>query len=1419
MANIEELLQERILVLDGAMGSMIQTFGLSETDYRGSRFADWPHDLKGNNDLLSLTRPDVILDIHRQYAEAGADILETNTFNAQRISLADYRMEELAYEINLESARLARRVADEFTAKDPAKPRFVAGAVGPTNRTASLSPDVNNPGYRAVSFDDLKAAYYEQAQGLVDGGADVLLVETIFDTLNAKAALFAIEELFEANGHRIPVMVSGTITDASGRTLSGQTLEAFLASVSHIPLLSVGLNCALGASQLRPYIEELAEKAHFHISAHPNAGLPNAMGEYDETPAQMRHTIGHDFLAPGHMNIIGGCCGTTPAHIRAIAEEAALHKPRQKNPVSHVPHYSGLEPLQIFEGSNFINIGERTNVTGSRAFARLIKEGEYEKALAVARQQVEGGAQVLDVNMDEGMLDSVEAMTTFLNLIASEPDIAKLPIMIDSSKWEVIEAGLKCVQGKSIVNSISLKEGEARFRELAEKVRRYGAACVVMAFDEDGQADSYERRIAICQRAYDILVNEVGFPPEDIIFDPNILTVATGIEEHNNYAVDFVNATRWIKENLPYARVSGGVSNISFSFRGNDVVREAMHSAFLYRAIKAGLDMGIVNAGMITVYDDIPADLLERVEDVLWNRRPDATERLVEFAETVKAKGKVEVKDEAWREGDFRSRLSHALVRGIDAFIEQDVEEARQAFAKPLEVIEGPLMDGMNIVGDLFAEGKMFLPQVVKSARVMKKAVAYLMPFMEEEKRLARLANGIGIVKLAPAGAGSPLTPPGPLSPPSGERGGAFTDIDQSSQTGTPSPQKGEKGPGEEGATPTEFAITGKHAFETAAPESYEANLQHARDNRRQPTPSEEVLWEALRGKALGTKFRRQHQISHFIADFASLDPKIVIEVDGGYHKTALQQQQDEAREFALLAEGFTVIRFTNEEVLEQTEAVLFTIAAVVEGRYKNLAANASPRILLATVKGDVHDIGKNIVGVVLACNNFDIIDLGVMVPAEKILQAARDLNVDAIGLSGLITPSLDEMVHVAKEMERQGFQLPLLIGGATTSRTHTAVKIAPHYSGPVVHVLDASRSVPVAQRLTSEESRADYALELADENARTRTDYLGRQKEKDYISLGQAQANAFRPSFNDDTIQRPSFLGTRSFDNYPLEEIARYIDWTPFFQTWQLAGKYPRILEDAVVGEEAKRLFADAQAMLRQIIDEKWLTARAVVGFWPANRTGIDDITLPDADATLHFLRQQGQKAKGLPNLSLADFIAPAGLGLQDYIGAFAVTAGIGIEPHLERFAKDHDDYSSILLKALADRLAEAFAELMHERTRREFWGYAKDESLTNDDLIREKYRGIRPAPGYPACPDHTEKATLFRLLDAERQAGIILTESFAMYPAAAVSGWYFAHPESKYFPVGKIGKDQVQDYAARKGQSLDEAERWLAPVLAYEA
>jgi 5-methyltetrahydrofolate--homocysteine methyltransferase len=1250
-------------VLDGAMGSMIQQYNLTDADYRGERFADWPHDLKGNNDLLSLTKPEVIREIHRQYLDAGADIIETNTFSGTTIAMADYRMEELAYELNYESARIARLEADAVTQENPDRPRYVAGAMGPTNRTASLSPDVNNPAYRAVTFDDLVAAYYEQVDGLVAGGAHLLLVETIFDTLNAKAALFAIDKYFVDKGIApLPIMVSGTITDASGRTLSGQTTEAFLYSVSHLPLLSIGLNCALGAELMRPYVQTLAKESPFFTSAYPNAGLPNEFGEYDETPAMMAKQV-EDFISSSFVNIVGGCCGSTPSHIRAIADVAAKYPPRQIPEPEPYQKLSGLEPLKVTELTNFLNVGERTNVTGSKKFARLVKEGNYDEALSIARGQVEGGAQIIDINMDEGMLDSVEAMTTFLNLIASEPDIARVPIMVDSSKWEVIEAGLKCVQGKAIVNSISLKEGEEAFIERAKLVKRYGAAAVVMAFDETGQADSYERRIEICERAYRILVDKVNFAPQDIIFDPNILTVATGIEEHNNYAVDFINATRWIKENLPLAKVSGGVSNISFSFRGNDVVREAMHSAFLYHAIKAGLDMGIVNAGQLEVYDNIPKELLERCEDVLLNRRDDATERLVDFAETVKAKGKVVVQDNSWREQPVRERLKHALVKGITDYIDVDVEEIRQQVERPLHVIEGPLMDGMNVVGDLFGEGKMFLPQVVKSARVMKKAVAYLTPFIESEK----------------SGGGS----------------------------------------------------------------------------------------------------------------------------------------------------------------------------------------SSAGKILLATVKGDVHDIGKNIVGVVLGCNNYEIIDLGVMVPTQKILDEARKHQVDIIGLSGLITPSLDEMVGVAKEMERQGFTLPLLIGGATTSRMHTAVKIDPHYSGPVVHVLDASRSVPVAGRLVSETegTRDKIFTDIKAEYTKLREDHARRRQDKATLTIDKARANRTPIDWSTFEPTKPTFLGNRYFDDYPIGELVDYIDWTPFFQTWQLAGKYPAIFNDAIVGQEAKQLFEDANQLLKEVVDKKLLKAKAVVGFYPANSID-DDVLLHeyeeqalplsderhgsqqhieykisrgslsktagdvstagelvyDTKTVLHFLRQQNQKAPGLPNYSLSDFVAPLESGREDYIGGFAVTAGIGIEPLLEAYERDHDDYNSIMLKAIADRLAEAFAERMHERVRTEFWPYVSDEQLSNDQLIKEDYQGIRPAPGYPACPDHTEKGLLFELLDAGK-AGIELTESYAMYPASSVSGFYFSHPESKYFAVGKINKDQVQEYARRKNMPLDEVERWLSPVLNYDA
>ncbi|MBD2717098.1 methionine synthase [Microvirga sp. STR05] len=1219
---LHDILRQRVLILDGAMGTMIQRHTLTEEDFRGTRFADHPKPLRGNNDLLSLTRPDIIRGIHDEYFAAGADMVETNTFSGTTIAQADYALEHIVYELNYESARLARESADAFTARTPDKPRFVAGAVGPTNRTASLSPDVNRPGFRAVTFDELATAYLEQVRGLVDGGSDALLIETIFDTLNAKAALYAVQKFFDEGGKVVPVMISGTITDASGRTLSGQTVEAFWNSIRHLPLLSVGLNCALGADQLKVYIKELSRIADVHISAYPNAGLPNAFGGYDESAQEFAGVV-EGYLADGLVTVVGGCCGTTPQHIGELARLAEKYAPRLLPEVPRATRLSGLEPFGVYPDSLFVNVGERCNVTGSRAFARLIRTGNYEQALQVARDQVEGGAQVIDVNMDEGMLDSEQAMTTFLNLIASEPDISRVPVMIDSSKWSVLEAGLKCVQGKSIVNSISLKEGEDVFRQRARTVRQYGAAVVVMAFDENGQADNYEKRIEICRRSYDILVNEVGFPAEDIIFDPNILTVGTGMEEHRNYALDFIEAVRWIKANLPGALTSGGVSNISFSFRGNDVVREAMHSAFLYHAIRAGLDMGIVNPSQLAVYDEVPQDLLELVEDVLLNRRPDATERLVDFADTVKQKDKVEVVADAWRSLPVKERLQHALVKGITEFIDQDTEEVRQLVGRPLEVIEGPLMAGMNVVGDLFGAGKMFLPQVVKSARVMKKAVAYLEPYLLADKQ-------------------------------SGDR-------------------------------------------QTAG------------------------------------------------------------------------------------------------------------------------------KILLATVKGDVHDIGKNIVGVVLACNNFDIVDLGVMVPLERILDEAQKQQVDVIGLSGLITPSLDEMVYVAQEMEKRGLKTPLLIGGATTSRLHAAVKIAPNYSGPIVHVNDASRSVGVAAALLGS-ADAEYARTVREEYRQLREDYAGRQREKNYLTIEAARENGFKADWAATPIVKPTFLGTRTLEDYDLAELAEYIDWTPFFQTWELKGRYPRILEDPNVGEAATQLFHDAQKMLRQIIDEKLLTARAVIGFWPANTVGHDTVQVFTDDtrqevATEFFtLRQQSEKAEGVPNLAFSDFVAPLETGRADYIGGFAVTAGIGIEKHLERFEAEHDDYSSILMKALADRLAEAFAERLHQRVREEFWGYDPAENLSNEDLIQEKYKGVRPAPGYPGCPDHTEKITLFNLLDAETATGIRLTENLAMYPASSVSGLYYAHPDSRYFGLGRIGQDQVADIAARKHMPLPELERWLMPNLNYE-
>jgi 5-methyltetrahydrofolate--homocysteine methyltransferase len=1218
--SIREELEKRILIIDGAMGTMIQRYILTEEDFRGERFKDHPCDVKGNNDLLNITRPDIIKAIHTEYLKAGTDIIETNTFSTQRISLADYKMEELDYEMSFEGAKIAKEAVNEFVAAHPDRKCFVAGAIGPTNRTLSISPDVNDPGFRALTFDELVDAYYQQIRGLVDGGSDLLMIETIFDTLNAKAAIFAIKKYEEVIGRKIEIMISGTITDASGRTLSGQTVEAFLNSVIHAKPLSIGFNCALGAKDMRPHIEELSAKAGCYVSAYPNAGLPNEFGAYDEMPNETANLV-EDFIQHGFVNIVGGCCGTTPDHIGAIAAKAKNITPRKIPAIDRYMRLSGLEPVTITPESMFVNIGERTNITGSPKFSKLILSGDYEAALAVARQQVEGGAQVIDVNMDEGMLDSEAAMTKFLNLIASEPDISKLPIMVDSSKWTVIENGLKCLQGKGIVNSISLKEGEDKFRESARKIMTYGAAVVVMAFDENGQADNFERRKEICKRSYDILVEEIGFPAEDIIFDPNILTVATGLEEHNNYAVDFINAARWIKENLPYAKVSGGVSNISFSFRGNNTVREAMHSAFLYHAIKAGLDMGIVNAGMLEVYEAIPADLLERVEDVLLNRRDDATERLVDFAETVKSKGKELVKDEEWRKAPVESRLSHSLVKGIIEYLDADVEEARQQYDRPIHVIEGPLMDGMNIVGDLFGAGKMFLPQVVKSARVMKKAVAYLLPFIEQEK----------------------------LDNPDG---------DQSSSAG---------------------------------------------------------------------------------------------------------------------------------------------------------------RVLMATVKGDVHDIGKNIVGVVLACNNFEIIDMGVMVPAQEIIKKAKEVNADIIGLSGLITPSLDEMVHFAKEMEREGFTIPLLIGGATTSRIHAAVKVAPNYSGPAIHVLDASRSVTVCSTLMNAETRGAYIDNIRQEYDKAREAHLNKRSDKRFKTLEEIRTDKFQIDL-EQVAPAPAFTGTKTFEDYPLEELVPYIDWTPFFHTWELRGSYPKIFSDKSVGDEAKKLYDDAQVLLNKIVKEKLLTAKAVIGFWPANAVG-DDILLEaeGKPVTIHTLRQQAEKVAGQPYYALSDFVAPLESGVQDYFGGFAVTTGIGCDEMVAEFEANYDDYNSIMAKALADRLAEAFAERMHELVRKEYWGYAQDEQLSSEDLIKEEYSGIRPAPGYPACPDHTEKETLFNLLGAEEKIGLKLTESFAMYPTAAVSGFYFAHPQSRYFGLGKITKDQVEEYAVRKNMTLEDTERWLSPNLAY--
>ncbi len=1225
IAALHQAIQQRILILDGGMGTMIQSYRLKEADYRGERFANYHMDIAGNNDLLCITQPGVIREIQRAYLDAGADILETNTFNSTRVSMADYEMEDLSHELNFAAAKLARELCDEVTALNPAKPRFVAGVLGPTSRTCSISPDVNDPGARNVTFDQLVENYLESVDGLVKGGADLILIETIFDTLNAKAAVFAVKQYFDQIGFELPIMISGTITDASGRTLSGQTTEAFYNSLAHTQAFSMGLNCALGAKELRQYVQELSRVAECYVSAHPNAGLPNEFGEYDQTPEEMVAIV-EEFAASGFLNIIGGCCGTTPEHIKAIADAVAKYPPRAIPDIEPACRLSGLEPFNITKDSLFVNVGERCNVTGSARFKRLVVEEDYATALEVALEQVENGAQVIDINMDEGMLDAEKAMVRFLNLIAGEPDIARVPIMVDSSKWEVIEAGLKCIQGKPIVNSISLKEGEEEFLHKAKLCMRYGAAVVVMAFDETGQADTQARKREICERSYRLLVDKLGFPPQDIIFDPNIFAVATGIDEHNNYAVDFIEATRWIRANLPHAGISGGVSNVSFSFRGNNPVREAIHSVFLYYAIKAGMNMGIVNAGQLAVYDDLPKELKDKVEDVILNRTANGTEALLEIAEKYRGDGSTGEKKEdlEWRSLPIAKRIEYALVKGVSTYIEADTEEARQFYPRPLDVIEGPLMDGMNVVGDLFGAGKMFLPQVVKSARVMKQSVAYLQPFIEAEKTEASKPNG---------------------------------------------------------------------------------------------------------------------------------------------------------------------------------------------------------KILMATVKGDVHDIGKNIVGVVLQCNNFQVVDLGVMVPCEKILDTAVRENCDIIGLSGLITPSLDEMVFVAREMERLGIDKPLMIGGATTSKAHTAVKIDPAFKlNQVVYVPDASRAVGVASTLLSDELRPTFVDNLKQEYVQVRERNANRKPRGTVRTYPEAIDKGLKLDWDHYTPPTPGFTGIKVFEDYDLNTLVDFIDWTPFFISWDLAGKYPKILDDEIVGEAARNLFDDAQKMLRKLIDEKLIRANGVIGFWPANTVNHDDIAVYDENgeqiSTLHHIRQQHLKQgmESKPHFSLADFVAPKETGKSDYVGGFAVTAGIGAEELAKQYQNAGDDYNSIMVKALADRLAEAFAEHLHQRVRKEFWGYDREENLDNESLIKEQYKGIRPAPGYPACPDHTEKSTLFKLLDAEKNTGITLTEHFAMLPTAAVSGWYFSHPESVYFPTGKIEKDQVESLAERKGMSVQELERWLSPVLAYE-
>ncbi len=1383
------------------MGSLIQGYGLTEADYRHGHFEDHPSDLKGNHDLLVLTRPDVIEEIHRQYLEAGADLIETNTFSGTSIAQEDYGTQHIVYELNKAAAEVARRAADAYSTDD--RPRYVAGAVGPTNRTLSISPDVNDPGYRAITFSQLAAAYRVQIEGLVDGGVDCILIETIFDTLNAKAALFALQEVRDERGIELPVIISGTITDASGRTLSGQTVEAFYISVAHARPLCIGLNCALGAREMRTHLASLSKIAECYVHAYPNAGLPNEMGEYDQGADEMQGYI-RDFADSGLVNMIGGCCGTTPKHIAAMAEAIRHLRPRPIPRATPNTRLSGLEPLEIRAETNFVNVGERTNVTGSRKFARLIKQGDYPAALDVARDQVEGGAQIIDVNMDEGLLDSEEAMKTFLNLVMAEPDIAKLPVMIDSSKWTVIEAGLRCVQGKCIVNSISMKEGETEFLRQARLVKRYGAAAVVMAFDEKGQADTIDRKVNICVRAYKLLTERADFDPQDIIFDPNIFAIATGIEEHNNYGVDFIEATRRIKELCPGAKVSGGVSNVSFSFRGNDVVREAMHSAFLYHAIRAGMDMGIVNAGLIEVYEDIDKKLLERVEDVILNRRDDATDRLMEFAESLKdVGGRTVQRDLGWRESTVEERLRHSLVRGITEYIIDDTEEARLKYPRPLHVIEGPLMDGMNVVGDLFGAGKMFLPQVVKSARVMKQSVAYLQPFIEEERE-ARLTS--------------------PLTPLQG---------------------RAERDPKDGRLTEDYWKVEPGHASTI---------LNHAKEMRRNPTDAERLLWQRLRaGGIAGAKFYRQKPMGYSIPDFVCLQKRVVVEVDGGYHNTPDMILQDEQRDENFQAVGYQVLRFSNQEIMSKLDEVVGRINEAIreaparpvgfphEYYYEvvntRVGSPLSPgegpgeretdephshfkgSVLLATVKGDVHDIGKNIVGVVLACNNYRIHDLGVMVPANKILDEAERLGVDAIGLSGLITPSLDEMVNVAAEMERRGLKTPLLIGGATTSKTHTALRIEPAYSGPTVHVLDASRAVTVvSELLNSEESeREKYRQSITADYERVRVHRANKQSNKKVLSIAEARRNGLQLDWENYTPPVPTFTGTKVLEDFPLEELVDFIDWTPFFSSWGLAGKYPDILTDEVVGEQATQLYREAREMLDRLVSEKWLRASAVFGFFPAQADVSTDTVRVEAGGRvqeLYQLRQQSKKASHLPNLALTDFVAPAESGKQDYLGAFAVTAGIGIEAHVKRFEEAHDDYSAIMVKALADRLAEAFAEALHLRVRREYWGYDRDEELDNDALISEQYRGIRPAPGYPACPEHTEKAKLWEILDAEAATGITLTESFAMYPTSSVSGWYYSHPEATYFTVRGIQPDQERDYAGRKKWDPVTADRWLGPI-----